>query len=52
MPEASSLNALSGSLLRLERGGEGADCLDTAVGLPPPISLGALVPLYEKGKKN
>lgn len=49
----SSPSALSGSLLRLDRGGKDGDgdgeCLDTAVGLPPPVSLGALVPIYEKG---
>ena len=55
VPEAPSLSALSGSLLRLDRGGGdgegggGGGCVDTAVGLPPPISLGALVPIFEKG---
>ena len=56
----SSPSVLSGSLLRLDRGGGGGgdggdgggdDCQDTAVGLPPPISLGALVPIHEKGNR-
>ena len=49
VPDAPSLSALSGSLLRLDRESDG-NCLDTAVGLAPPISLGALVPVFEKGE--
>jgi len=46
------LSSLAGSLLRLDResDGEGSSCVDNAVGLAPPVSLGALVPIYDKGK--
>ena len=47
---AASPAVLAGGLLRLDAASEG--CVDSATGLAPPISMGALVPKYEKGKRR
>jgi hypothetical protein len=45
---AASPAALAGGLVRVER--EGAGCADAGTGAPPPVSLGALVPKYDKAE--